>query len=90
MFEKEDWGWIMCSNCQDNWLPESQSGRVLSLVGDIPPSATVSTLIDHDLRGWGASEIVRNFLPSESAIIKAILLNFFHECRFYFLAGDTL
>ena len=61
---------------QDNWLPESQSGRVLSPVGNIPPSATVSTFIDHNLRGWKANEIDRNFLPSETAIIKVIPLSF--------------
>ena len=61
---------------QDNWLLESQAGRVLSPVGNIPLSATISTFIDHNLRGWRSNEIDRNFLPSETAIIKVIPLSF--------------
>uniref|UniRef100_A0A7N2M020 Uncharacterized protein n=1 Tax=Quercus lobata TaxID=97700 RepID=A0A7N2M020_QUELO len=40
------------------------------------PGPDVSTLIDHDRRGWRDSEIDRNFLPSKVAIIKAIPLSF--------------
>ncbi|XP_075655175.1 uncharacterized protein LOC142625389 [Castanea sativa] len=66
---------VWCTS--DEQISEIVSGRLLSPVGNIPPSATVSTLIDHDLRGWRASEIDRNFLPFEATIIKAIPLCLF-------------
>ena len=51
---------------KDSWLPDAQSGRILSPVSILSEEATVDQLIDRDDRWWNSALVDSIFIPSEA------------------------
>ena len=56
----------------DNWIPGTNSARILSPQATVLEEATVDCLLDCDLGGWNNHVINQHILPFEAQIIEAI------------------
>ena len=60
---------------QDQWLPNQPSRTPISALPDLPPDATISSLINHENGEWKTEIVQANFLPHEAAAILSIPLS---------------
>lgn len=60
---------------QDQWLPNQPSRTPISALPDLPPDATVSSLVNHENGEWKTEIVQANFLPHEAAAILSIPLS---------------